>query len=223
MNSGTDTLPVPRWKRRTVVLTLLASFLAGTTIITLLVFRDLSARTGKVAKPGADLADYGAVVDFRLTERSGISVGLAELSGTVWVADFIFTNCAGPCPLMSLRMSYLQDSIVADPYLADKMVRLVSFSVDPDRDTPEVLAAYATRYEADRDRWWFLTGDMGIIKHVSIDGFHLSRPDEPILHSTLFALVDQKGHVRGYYHSDDTDLIPHLITDITALLRAGRA
>ena len=221
MNAATPLPPPPPWRKRAIVLALLASFVVGTIVITVWVLRDLSARAGSGTKGPSDLADYGTVVDFHLTERSGIGLGLGDLAGAVWVADFIFTNCAGPCPLMSLRMSYLQDSIIADPFIKDKIVRLVSFSVDPDRDTPEVLSAYATRYEADRDRWWFLTGDMAIIKHVSMDGFHLSRPDEPILHSTMFALVDQRGHVRGYYHSDDSDLIPHLITDIKSLLQAS--
>jgi cytochrome oxidase Cu insertion factor (SCO1/SenC/PrrC family) len=222
MDTEATAPPAPGHRRlRTILLAALVLFAAGTTIIAIWVFRDLSARQRTGTAGGADLADYGAVVDFRLTERSTIGLGLSDLKGTVWVADFIFTNCAGPCPLMSLRMSYLQDSIVADPFLKDKMVRMVSFSVDPDRDTPSVLAAYATRYEADRDRWWFLTGPIETIKHVSIDGFHLSRPDEPLLHSTMFSLVDQHGHVRGYYHSDDENLIGHIVTDITALIKAG--
>lgn len=195
---------------------LLPLFLLVSFVITMSVVRDLE--TGKEGGPArtGELADYGPVIPFVLTERSGESVSLDDLRGTIWLADFIFTYCAGPCPLMSLRMSYIQDSLAEN-----WPVRLVSFSVDPDRDTPERLREYADQYGAREGQWMFLRGPIETIKVLAVDGFRLTRPDEPILHSTMFALVDQNGHVRGYYKSDDEDLIPNVLRDIAILRRAG--
>ena len=95
----------------------------------------------------------GKLSDFSLVERSGEALGLADLKGKVWLAGFVFTHCAGPCPLISAQMSALQR-----PLAEFEDVRLVSLSVDPERDTPAVLSDYARRYEADPDRWLFLTG-----------------------------------------------------------------
>ncbi|MEW5874219.1 MAG: SCO family protein [Candidatus Zixiibacteriota bacterium] len=196
-----------------VLWVVLPFFLLATFIFTMSALRGLDANgTGGVQT--AELADYGAVGDFTLTERSGESMSLSDLRGSIWVADFIFTHCAGPCPLMSLRMSYIQDSVGVD-----SQVRLVSFSVDPDRDTPERLREYADQYGA-RERWLFFTGPIETIKRLAVEGFQLSRPDEPVLHSTMFALVDQNGHVRAYYHSDDDELIPNLMRDIAILEKA---
>lgn len=220
---SSPSLATPRRKIWPIVSGVTVAFIVATAVIMAWMFHDLSAKMSGQNSAAADLADYGTVVDFHLTERSGLDIKYANLAGTIWIADFIFTNCAGPCPLMSLRMSYLQDSIQADPLLKKEMIRLVSFSVDPERDTPSVLSAYADRYEADRDRWWFLTGDIKTIRHISTDGFHLSSPEEPILHSTMFSLVDPHGHIRAYYHSDDPDLVSRILRDVASLVNARRA
>ena len=165
------------------------------------------------------LADYGALPNFSLTERSGKPLTQADLLGKIWIADFIFTHCAGPCPLMSARMAKLQASLKE---LAD--VRLVSFTVDPVRDTPSVLAKYADNYGADPKKWFFLTGEASAIYSLSTNGFHLAaiedsdgknQPD----HSTRFALVDRKAHLRGYYDGTSEEAIARLITDVKQLLR----
>ena len=163
------------------------------------------------------LADYGAVPEFVLTERSEKSISLADLKGSIWVADFIFTHCAGPCPRMTMQMAEVQRAIAAAPH-----VKLVSYSVDPERDTPEVLRSYADGYGADPERWWFLTGPVQTISHLAVNGFHVGTLDDPILHSTLFALVDRRGHIRGYYHSDDPELIKKITDDIAILVRDKR-
>lgn len=160
-----------------------------------------------VVPPGdsaSALHDYGALPAFGLVSQTGDSVHLADLRGTVWVADFIFTNCASTCPMMSAQLSRLQKALAGET-----RARLVSFSVDPARDTPERLAEYAKGYGATPDRWLFLTGDKPQIRSLSVDGFHLSVGDatpadlaagaEPVMHSTRLALVDGEGHVRGYY------------------------
>lgn len=162
---------------------------------------------------------YGSVPDFELTERSGRTVGLTDLKGHIWVADFIFTSCAGPCPMLSQQMSGMQTDLAGAPE-----VRLVSFSVDPERDTPAVLTEYARRYRADRDRWWFLTGDRKTVYRLIREGFRLTVKDLPeddgqIVHSLRFALVDRNGQVRGYYNGDDPQSLRGLLPDVNRLLR----
>jgi len=145
-------------------------------------------------------AVLGYAPSFQLTERSGNSVSSADLQGQVWVADFIFTHCAGPCPLMSARMAKLQRTFAHLPN-----VKLVSFSVDPQRDTPAVLRTYADQYRADPARWWFLTGKTDAIKSIVVNGFKLGSIDNPILHSDRFVLVDRQGGIRGYFDSQDSE------------------
>ncbi len=160
---------------------------------------------------------YGSVPDFSLTERSNRKVGRQDLVGEVWVADFIFTHCAGTCPAMSANMRKLQDRLPAE-------VRLVSFSVDPYNDTPEVLTEYANRYGADRDRWLFLTGDPEAVQKLSVGGFKLAldassgSEAEPITHSSRFALVDKKGTIRGYYGTEEAGDLDRLVEDARKLL-----
>ena len=112
------------------------------------------------------------VPDFSLTERSGRRVALADLRGTVWIANFIYTHCTDTCPLQSAAMARLQADLSSEPD-----VRLVSITVDPDQDTPDVLAEYATRFGADRDRWLFLTGEKKIIYALAQGGFRLGAVD----------------------------------------------
>src|SRR5262245_5408071 len=155
--------------------------------------------------------------DFKLTERSAREVRRDELAGKVWVADFIFTQCAGTCPLMTVNMKKLQDALPAE-------VQFVSFSVDPEHDTPEVLKEYADRNGADPKRWLFLTGDKAALYTLSIDGFKLAldatggTPAEPIVHSTRFALVDRQGRIRGYYGMEDEDALDRLAKDVKTLM-----
>jgi protein SCO1/2 len=129
---------------------------------------------------------------FELTDQRGQTFGSAQLLGHVWVADFVFTNCEATCPRMSSRMRALQKATGPD-------VRLVSFSVDPDRDTPPVLAAYAGKFSADPARWHFLTGSKDTLNLIDRDTFKLGTVGTEIEHSTRFALVDRKGRIRGYY------------------------
>ena len=97
---------------------------------------------------------YGTVPDFTLISQAGQTTNLKDLEGKVWVADFIYTNCTGPCPRMSSEMRQVQEAV---RNLTE--VKLVSFTVDPVRDTPQVLAVYAKRFQAEPSRWLFLTGE----------------------------------------------------------------
>ncbi len=170
-----------------------------------------------------ELPILSAVPDFALTERSGRTVELSELAGRVWVANFVFTQCPGPCLLLSQRMSRLQESLQDRPD-----VRLVSFSVDPENDTPEVLTDYAKRWQADPHRWLFLTGDKTDLYHLIKDGFKLAvdggdQPDSPdpgiITHSLRFVLVDRQGRIRGYYQSDESGQEEKILAAIRRLAR----
>jgi protein SCO1/2 len=157
---------------------------------------------------------YGQVPGFQLTSQSGEPFDRKALEGKIWVADFIFTRCPGPCPRMSAQMRRIQSAVRELPD-----VRLVSFSVDPERDTPAVLAAYATRYEAQPGRWFFLTGDRKSLDALDRRAFMLGNIDGSLEHSTRFVLVDRRGKIRGYYGTDQDDPTARLIVDIRRLVR----
>jgi protein SCO1/2 len=118
------------------------------------------------------LGEYGEVPDFALTERGGRQVTRADLLGKVWIVDFFYTECPDTCPLQSANMARLQDALAQEPDVC-----LVSISVDPEHDTPEVLSEYAARFGADPDRWIFLTGSRDAIYRLAIEGFHLGVVD----------------------------------------------
>lgn len=153
---------------------------------------------------------FGQVPPFRLTAQDGSTFDSAALRGKVWVADFIFTNCEGPCPRMSGKMESLQRE-------APETLRLVSFSVDPARDTPAVLAKYARQFHADTRRWTFLTGDRAALNQLGATAFHLQAVDGALVHSTRFALVDRKGRIRGYYSIGSDDPVGRLTADAKRL------
>ena len=160
----------------------------------------------------------GSVPGFSLTERSSREVKSQELAGQVWVADFVFTSCGGMCPIMTEKMRKLQDKLPEE-------IRLVSFSVDPDTDTPEALSAYAKRYGADPKRWLFLTGNKDSLFSLSKEGFKLPVGDtegtqaEPITHSSRFVLVDRQGRIRGYYSMEEESEMAHIVRDAKSLLK----
>src|SRR5574341_98072 len=165
----------------------------------------------------------GAVPDFTLTERHGQPFGLEHLRGHIWVADFIFTNCAGTCPIMTTAMAEIQKMTVAEKL---EHVKLVSITVDPERDSLAVLQRFADGYGALADRWYFLTGDGAAIQQLANKGFLLSAAassggsaEEPIIHSNRFVLVDRQGRIRGYYDGTDEESVRQLLQDIKKLYR----
>lgn len=168
------------------------------------------------------LKQYGAVPDFKLTERNGTDVNLARLRGKVWIADFIYTSCTDTCPLQTAAMAKLQKE-----FAAKSNVQFVSVSVDPERDTPQVLSAYADKHDADRQRWYFLTGQREQVIKLMRDGFHLSVAVLPdggqdnglIPHSSRFVLIDGQAQIRGYYDSRAMDGLARLRNDIETLLK----
>ena len=167
------------------------------------------------------LGNYGPVPEFSLVERTGRKATLADLRGKVWIADFIYTTCTDTCPAQSAAMAGLQEQ-----FGKSNKLRLVSFSVDPERDTPAVLSTYATRFKASPDRWLFLTGDQEQISQLVQEGFRLSAAaltdsnskETLIMHSPRFVLIDQKSQIRGYYDSRDTMALERLKKDLDTLL-----
>jgi cytochrome oxidase Cu insertion factor (SCO1/SenC/PrrC family) len=141
---------------------------------------------------------YGLLPDFALTDQRGRPVHRADLQGNVWVASFMYTGCADECPVMTAEMARLQSDLAAIPD-----VRLVSISVDPDRDTPAILSQYAARFDADPDRWLFLTGDKRAIFRLAREGFRLGIVD-PAERSAPSPLKD--GTLGGFRRSLDRPL-----------------
>ena len=165
-----------------------------------------------------ELLAYGTVPEFELVNEKGQFFGSEQLKNKIWIADFIFTKCPGPCPIISSRMAEIQKP------LRDTDVHFVSFSVDPENDTPEALRIYGEKLKADPARWDFLTGDRKVIYSLIQNGFKLAVSDgqeaEGIpVHSTRVALVDRRGAIRGYYDALEPDAITKLVADTNHLLR----
>lgn len=153
---------------------------------------------------------------FALTERDGSTVTLGDLAGAPWIADFIFTRCAVYCPRLTVRMKELRQRL-------PPRVRSVSFSVDPDYDTPAVLAEYARSWGIEGRDWLFLTGSRETMWTLIREGF-LQPVEEtpevvasPILHSNRFVLVDAQGRMRGLYDAFDEGAFDQLLTDLAAI------
>ncbi len=153
---------------------------------------------------------YGTAADFTLTERSGLKLSRQDFLNSVWVADFVFTHCAGQCPLMTMAMSRLQKTLPPG-------VRLASFSVDPKRDTPDVLSQYADNYGAEKGKWFFLTGPFEEISRVAAS-FYMNQGEDPNIHSTRFVLLDRQAKIRGYYDQTDPKAMEKLVQDAASLL-----
>ena len=186
---------------------------------------------GKLQRHGSDeerplegLQAFGAVPPFSFTERDGRRISLSDLTGKVWIVNFIYTNCPDTCPVQSAQMRQIQED-----FKNEKDLRLVSITVDPTHDTPEVLSEYARRFSADPTRWFFLTGDKEAIYKFAETGFRLGAVEIPHekkpesgathTHSPRFVLVDREAQIRGYYVSTDAEAMKRLRRDLNILLR----
>ena len=151
------------------------------------------------------------IADFSLTNQNNTAVSLADLRGRVWVADIVFTHCAGPCPRMTRQMKELQDALPKD-----SQTKLVTLTTDPDNDTTAVLKTYAARNGADTNRWMFLTGTKKQLNNLAVDGMKLSavekKPEERVtpedlwVHSTIFVVIDKHAQLRGIYQTGGEDV-----------------
>jgi protein SCO1/2 len=149
------------------------------------------------------------VPQFNLVAENGEPFDSRSLDGHVWVANFIFTTCTGPCPTMTRKMRQVQAQ--------NNSVRMVSFTVDPANDTPPALAAYAKNFSPDFSRWRFLTGEQSRLNYLALDVFKLNSVDGSMNHSTRFVLVDRQRRIRGYYISSDDGFMSTLMHDIRQL------
>ena len=174
---------------------------------------------------GQPLPVYGQIADFTLTNQNGTAVSLADLRGRVWVADIIFTRCAGPCPKMTRQMKELQDALAPE-----SEAKLVTLTTDPDFDTPPVLKAYAERFGADPRRWMLLTGTKRELAKLAIDSLKLTAiekkpeeresPQDLFVHSTIFVIADQRGQLRGVFETTGEGIDPRAVqTQILAAVR----
>ena len=168
----------------------------------------------KDSQAAKELPEIGNIPQFEFTNSDGNTVTLDNLKGKVWVADFIFTTCTMACPMMTGNMN-----IVHKKFKKNDNVRLVSISVYPEFDTPEVLKNYASQYDADTEKWLFLTGKEDAVKDIIRDGFKIGDYEDIIFHSEKFALVDKKGIIRAYYNGMKSEDMKQLKKDINALLK----
>lgn len=182
------------------------------------------------------LQGFGTVPDFSFTERSGRKFSLADLKGKVWVAQFFYTYCTDICPLAVPQMGLLHLEYLNDPDFRSA-VRFVSITVDPERDTPEVLSKFAQHFSADPDLWLFLTGDKAATYRLAQQGFKLGIGEEKnppeiatktgeekeLFHSNRLILIDRKAQIRGYYSALDAEAMVRLRHDLVKLLRTPGA
>jgi len=180
------------------------------------------------------LKNFGAVPDFAFTERSGRKISIADLKGKVWVAQFFYTHCTDICPLTVPQMGLLHLEYLKDPEFRSA-IHFVSITVDPERDTPEVLSKYAEHFSADPQMWLFLTGDKDTTYRLAEQGFKLGIGEEKnppevvkktgeekeLFHSNRLILIDRKAQIRGYYSGIDAEAMVRLRRDLKILL-AGK-
>lgn len=161
-----------------------------------------------------------AAPSFSFQDRNGEMFSSSQLKGKVWAVDFIFAHCAGSCPMISSQMSRLQEE-----WRGNGDFKMVTFTVDPERDTPEALKNYAQGYHAEDDQWFFLTGKKADIYNVIGNGFHLTAYPNPdkipgyeFIHTTRILLVDANNMVRGMYDGEDDENVKKLHQDVKYLM-----
>lgn len=200
-------------RRQKIITTVLwGLFLLGTLVLVALWSGERMGGSPSIAQ-AENAPPLFELPEFSLTNQDGQTVTNQSLQGDPWVAAFIFTRCPGPCPIMSSKMAQIQ------PQLADG-VKLVSFTLDPKYDTPQVLREYGQSYDADFRKWHFLTGDPKLIGDLaSAMKIAATRGPEPIdiEHGTHFVLINADGQVHGYYRHADADENQRLIDDARAL------
>ena len=178
--------------------------------------------TAGVARVEPGVRVLGKVSPFTLTDQSEHLYGTDQLQGKLWIASFIFTRCPSTCPTQTANMTRLQNRLRRNS--AWGSIRLVSFSVDPDHDTPEILKLYAQKAEADTDHWRFLTGTREQIWQLSKTGFKLPVDENvpeagvPIVHSARLVLVDRQQRIRGYYDGLTPEGLDQLEGDLKTVL-----
>ncbi len=183
------------------------------------------ALVARAIRPHPPLPVYGHAPEFRLLDERGAPYTTESMLGHVTVADFVFTRCSTSCPRLTARMGELQARLARD----GSDVRLVSFSVDPDNDTPAVLAGYAAKAHADPARWRFVTGKADDMTRAVVLGFKVSAAkiehgagDDEVTHGNWFVVADRSGALRGYYSTEENADFETLVADVERLEREKR-
>lgn len=200
---------------RTVVRITLLSAVLTALLVSLLSKRERPAsRASETASE--ELPRLWDAPAFEFESQAQRKLANAELRGQVWIANFVFTQCTSICPTMTAKMVLLQRSLSAP------QLRFVSFSVDPEHDTPAVLANYAAQWSPGETRWWLLATEPENLARVAKGfGVTVQKTDDvedPILHSNRFFLVDPRGMIRGAYLSDDDEAMERLVSDTNRLM-----
>jgi cytochrome oxidase Cu insertion factor (SCO1/SenC/PrrC family) len=209
-----------RWVFRYPLIAALTALLASVVVSDVLFYYRLKPNNQDLpVAEGPD--DFGAVGDFAFTERTGQAVNQDTLHGKVWIAACFFTCCTESCPQLSGALARLQGELAAQPD-----VRLVSITVDPSRDTTEVLTRYAGTYNADADRWLFLTGSEDEVRRFVRERLKLAAEPNPgapdgsrVLHSPKLTLIDKRGRISGYFDGTDPAAVGRLKTAAERLAR----
>ncbi|MFN0007501.1 MAG: SCO family protein [Planctomycetota bacterium] len=184
--------------------------------------REAEGTSSVLAAPANSPAQFSTVGEFDLLERGGTRLTREDLLGRPWVASFLFTRCTGPCPSVRSTLKKLQTRLQGTDAL------LVTFSVDPAFDSPEVLAAYAKDVQADPKRWLFVTGEQAVVYDLIRKSFQSAIEQAPpgtvpigeqVSHSTRIVAVDKRGRVRGFYHGESDDQLDLLAARLEFLAR----
>ncbi len=168
---------------------------------------------------GSKLAEFEMLPEFELIDCLGQPFRRADMDGKIWVVNFLFTRCPSVCPALSQEMRQLTNLVESEGL--EEEVRFLSITVDPNHDTPEVLAAFAKNYKADHTKWHWVTGESEKIRTLLTQGFHVAmgdaEKDEPN-HSTRMVVVDSRGVVRSYHDEQSDDKIKRAIVRNIKLL-----
>jgi len=162
---------------------------------------------------------YHQIPSFRFLNQDSVVVSEKDVEGKVYVADFFFTTCPTICPKMKTQMLRIYER-----YKDRDEVRIISHSIDPDFDTPNVLKDYATRLQVKAPKWNLLTGDKAAIYTLGQKSYMVSAQEDPneaggFVHSGAFILVDKNRHVRGIYDGTVEAEVNHLLEDMEILLK----
>ena len=166
------------------------------------------------------------VNNISLVNQLGDTVSLDDINGSIIIADYFFTRCPSICPTLTKNMKSLQDAMKMKDSrrrIDSSYVRFLSFSVDPERDSPDVLKKYADKYAVNHDTWWFLTGDKKKIYDFAFNELKLGLQDgkgidSNFIHTQKFVLIDKNRNVRGYYNGLDSSSMSKLAEDLTLLM-----
>jgi protein SCO1/2 len=171
----------------------------------------------KDGKPQYDTV-FHTIRNFELTNQQGRQVSLKDLQGKVLLVDFFFTSCTSICPTLTSNLKKIQDAYVKN----DTLLQLLSFTVDPVRDSSERLRQYANKHQINPDNWWLLTGDKKEIYDIARHEFFVTVTEgnggeDDFIHTEKLVLIDKNGHIRGYYNGLDSNAIRQCANDIAVL------